>query len=321
MPSDGRRRLFCTYFDQRYLARGVALHQSLRQHCPISRLWILCLDEMCFRVLRELALEAVSLIRLEQVEDHFPELTTAKQNRSLIEYYFTCTPCLPSYLFDREIGDEWLTYLDSDLYFYGSPEEVYAEMEGKSIAITPHRWTPDLIHMERFGIYNIGWVSFRGDMRGRVCLDWYRDQCIEWCYDRPEDGRCGDQKYLDDWPSRFPGTVVIRHPGCNLASWNVDNYEIRRDGPSFSVSGAELVCFHFHGLTFPSPRAAEYRLQLGPHHLRPSAPVRDICERYLNAVALAERQVESILSECKIQAPLRGTGLPKSLDCDVAHPG
>lgn len=307
-------RLFCTYFDQRYLPRGLALYESLKTHCGKFRLWVLCLDDLTYQILNQLKLEAVTLVQLSQLEAEFPELLEIKGTRKQIEYYFTCTPCLPSYLFRHEVGEEWLTYLDADLYFFGEPEPVYSELVGKSIGIVPHRWTPDRIDMERFGVYNIGWLSFHGDRDGLACLNWYRERCIEWCYDYPEGERCGDQKYLDDWPSRFRGVAVIEHPGCNVASWNLEDDNVQRVGDAFFVVGRPVICFHFHGLTFPSRRAAEYRLQLAECHLRPGAPVRAMCEQYLRAVGGAERLLDSTAKRGRIAQPLRGTGLPRSLD-------
>jgi hypothetical protein len=67
---------------------------------------------------------------------------------------------------------------------------------------------------------------------------WWEERCIEWCYGRVEDGKFGDQKYLDDWTGRFPEFVhVLQHQEWMLAPWN----SIR-----FPYSGA--ICHHFHRL-------------------------------------------------------------------------
>ncbi len=92
---------FCTYFDCRYLVRGLALYQSLKQHCSPFQLWVLCMDSNCYEVLSELRLPNVHLIALEEFEKGDERLLEAKKTRSLIEYYFTCSPSLPLYVLNN----------------------------------------------------------------------------------------------------------------------------------------------------------------------------------------------------------------------------
>ena len=239
---------FCTYFDSNYLVRGLALYRSLVRHAGEFRLWVLCLHHQAYEILRRLALQGVHPITLEAFEEEDEELARAKGNRSRIEYYFTCTPCLPLHVLRNHPEVEVVTYLDADLFFFSHPGPIYEELEGHSVLIVGHRFPPHLRDRERHGKYNVGLVSFRGDEEGLRCLAWWRERCLEWCYDRVEDGRFADQKYLDDWPTRFARVAVLQHPGAGLAPWNVDNYALSRVTTDVFVDRKPLVFFHFHGL-------------------------------------------------------------------------
>ena len=239
---------FCTYFDQHYLSRGLALYRSLKAHCPAFRLWVLCMDERAHDILTQMALPEVQLIRLEEFEEGDEPLLSAKQNRTRIEYYFTCTPSLPLFVLNHWDEVDLITYLDADLFFFADPAPIYEEMGQHSIAIIGHRFPPHLRHLERTGIYNVGWLSFKRDKNGLACLRWWRERCIEWCYDKHENGRYADQKYLDQWPTRFQNVIVLQHKGANLAPWNLANYKIKIDGKMVLIDSEKMIFFHFQGL-------------------------------------------------------------------------
>jgi hypothetical protein len=83
-------------------------------------------------------------------------------------------------------------------------------------------------------------------------LNWWRERCLEWCYDRFEDGKFGDQKYLDDWPDRFEGIHELRHLGGGVAPWNMSQYSYKMDDKEVYLKKTDpwsrLVFFHFHSL-------------------------------------------------------------------------
>lgn len=248
---------FCTYFDRNYLTRGLALYDSLTDNCrrPFI-LWVLCFDSETFDILARLSLPNMRLISQQDFERDDAGLASAKMNRSPVEYYWTCTPSLMLYVFNISPEIEVITYLDADLFFYGDPQTIYEEFKDGSILITEHRYAPEHMHFkDTSGIYNVSVMAFRRDERGLACLRWWRERCLEWCYARAEDGKFGDQKYLDDWPTRFPGVVVLQHKGAGLAPWNIEKYAITKRASQVWVDDEFLIFYHFHGFKQHSPFA------------------------------------------------------------------
>lgn len=277
-------RHFCTYFDVNYLPRALALYRSLRRHAGAFRLYALCFDEDSSRLLRGLNLEGLEVFTQADLESGEPRLKTAQAGRTRFEYYFTCTPAMIVHLIERHAEIDILTYLDADLYFYSSPEPLYGELGSESVLIYPHRFPRRLASHARFGKYNVGYLSFRNDPHGLACLRWWRDRCIEWCYDRLEGDRFADQKYLDSWPARFEGVVVGRHPGSGLASWNLGASRISHKGAAVQVNGEPLVFYHFHGLRIATPYLFYDRLLPGGVLLSPRT-IRNVYRPYLEELS------------------------------------
>ncbi|HEY1075962.1 MAG TPA: hypothetical protein VGE51_04680 [Fontimonas sp.] len=293
---------FCTYFDHRYLPRGLALYYSLKRHRPDVVLWVLCLSTQCANLLALLNLPDVRIIDLAALEHFDPELPTSKSSRTLIEYYFTCSPCLPRYVLTLEPGIDRILYVDSDFYFYSDPEPIIAEAGSASVAITPHRFTARSIKTHgKFGRYNVGLMMFRNDDRGLRCLDWWRAQCLEWCRDHvdPSSGRYADQGYLDHFHEIEPSTHAIAHRGVNLAPWNIADSRLTQVGDLPFVDGRALICFHFQGLKRLDD--GRFNSNLTPYGARLDAVSRELIYkpyiRELSAVleSLAERGlIESV---------------------------
>ena len=241
------RRDLCTYFDKNYLSRGLALYYSLERHHPSFRLFVLCLDDATERYLASLGRANLIPIARTALEAHDPELLATRATRSLVEYYFTTTPSWLRFLFDRYADIDLLTYVDADFRFFASPEPLFAEMGPASIAIVEHRFPLEMRHQEDRGRFNVGWLSFRRDADGLACVGWWREKCLEWCYDRIEEDRFADQKYLDQWPTRFGNVVILQHKGVNVAPWNLAGTRVHLDGAVAKVDEDPLICFHYHG--------------------------------------------------------------------------
>jgi hypothetical protein len=245
---------FCTLFDSNFLSRGLALFNSLMRYAPDSMLYVYCFDDLTLRILKQLSLPNLSMVSLAEFESL--ELLEVKSSRSVGEYCWTCTPHI---IRDALVRFKLpaVTYLDADLYFFNSPAIVLDEWNNAdaSVLITEHRYTPRYDNANRFGIYCVQFISFRNDSFGRYALNWWADRCLEWCYAREEDGKFGDQKYLDDWTTRFQGVHVLQHLGGGVAPWNVQQYKVvspHSAGIELRelASGIQfpLLFYHFHGL-------------------------------------------------------------------------
>ena len=91
----------------------------------------------------------------------------------------------------------------------------------------------------------MAWITYRRNAEGLDCVNTYKAECTAWCYDRVEDGKFGDQKYLDAWPERYPSLKIIEHKGFNLAIWNVNNYMMRPKNGVVMIDDDPLVFYHF----------------------------------------------------------------------------
>jgi len=318
-------RHYCTYFDARFLPRGLALYESLRRWDPAFRLHVLCLDEAARAALRSLQLPEVRTFSLDELEAAYPRLAEVRPTRTLVEYYFTCTPASVLYVLDHaqelRVGDV-VSYADADLFFFADPQPVFDEMAEASVLIFEHRY-PDFLQARYadHGRYNVGLVCFRNDVAGRTCLERWHADCLAWCHDRPEAGRYADQGYLDAWPSSHDGVTVSRHPGADLAPWNLARHQVAVRDHRVTVDGAALIFFHFHRLNVFGPRLFDAGLDhygVAPDpivHRRIYGPYLDTLARWLRRLPQAKlenlRLVRPLGSRQWIRQVLYGRSLLK----------
>lgn len=237
-------RNFCTLFDSNYLPRALVMYNSLVATGETFTLYAVCFDDLAFELLGKLKL--VNLVRVPLSDFESKELLTVKQTRTAGEYCWTCTPHVIRYVLDTYQLDQ-VTYLDADLCFYDKPSVLLEEFEqaNASVLITEHRYTPVYDYSTTSGIYCVQFMTFNADKRGLIALQWWQDRCLEWCYNRHEDGKFGDQKYLDDWTTRFEGVHVLQHLGGGVAPWNVQQYKVHKVENKLLVNDLPIVFYHF----------------------------------------------------------------------------
>lgn len=283
---------FCTYFDINYIHRGLALYRSLEQHCEDFILWILCFDDETYRILDLLNLEKARLVRRQDFELGDEALAAAQQDRSMVEYYWTCTPSLPLYIFRCHSNIETIFYVDADIFFFSSPQPIFDKFGTNSIFIIPHDYDVAKYNFSQAGTFNVGILGFRSDEAGYKCLRTWRENCNSWCRHENRDGKFADQGYLDAWPHQFESLVVSTHPGIHAAPWNISKYDLSlTDKKQLSVNGYPLISYHFHALNMIGKRTA----LIHEGHTFMSRLIREYIYRpYVHMLCNTLEQLESV---------------------------
>ena len=260
---------YCTLFDSFYLSRGLVMYESLKKHTKNFHLYIFAFDDLSCNILRDKNLEKVTVISLSEFETL--ELLAVRESRTKAEYCWTCTPWIIKHVFEKYKVQE-CTYIDSDLMFYDNPLILLDEMKpGATTLITEHRYSKleKIYEEKRAGKFCVQFIAFNTSSESKKILNKWANQCIDWCYNRYEDGKFGDQKYLDEWPHKYKGVHILENEGGGVAPWNVKKYKfIEKDGEIFiekkkSKKIFKLVFFHFQSLRLKDDTTAD----MGWHYI------------------------------------------------------
>ena len=274
------------------MSRGIAMYQSLKLHCEDFHLYIVAFDKQSDQALRKMNLEKVTVISLSEFED--AALLSVKPTRTRAEYCWTCTSSTILYCINRFHLQNCI-YVDADLYFYQSPQILINEKPANDhVIITSHRYTSYYDQSKSSGKYCVQFMYFDNSEKAMTVLRWWRDRCIEWCYNRIEDGKFGDQKYLDDWIVRFDGVWELKNLGGGLAPWNIQQYHFENNRTGKEIATGEIfspVFYHFHGIKFYD----HGKIILAPNTYHISNSVKSIFyQPYLGELEQAKKLVSQV---------------------------
>lgn len=232
---------FCTLFDSYYIHKGIALYLSLEKVTQDFHLYVMAFDKESYEKLRSIGFNKMTVELLDDFET--PELLAVKPSRTKAEYCWTAGPSV-IYHFITKYDLEDLTYLDADLFFINNPKVIFEEIGSASIALTEQ-----YLDYSEGGKYCVQFMFFRNNKDGIGCLKWWRDRCIEWCYSRYEDGKFGDQKYLEQFEILFNNVYVVKNRGL-IAPWNSNLYDYTKTAVVYQGIEFPFVFYHMHGTSF-----------------------------------------------------------------------
>lgn len=260
---------FITLYDKNYMSRGIVLYESLKKHCQDFTMYVLAMDDVVASYLPFLGYDNLKIITVADIKEMYPVLARLEKERTRGEFSWTLSSFSIQYAL-RKFNLDSCIYVDADTCFYNNPELLLKECGEKSVLITEHNYTPEYDQSATSGKFCVQFMYFKNNSDGNKVLEYWRSKCEEWCYNRMENGKFGDQKYLDDWESRFEEIVYnCRNIGCGVAPWNIQKYDVSvEDGTYFVTERVTkikkpVVFFHYHALLEIAERKwvlSQYRL-------------------------------------------------------------
>jgi len=262
------------------------------------------MDDETHKILSNLNLGSVNLIKIDVVETK--ELASVRSQRTKGEYCWTLSPFIHRFVFEADKSVNRVTYLDADLWFRKSPKAIFSEFElsQKSVLITDHNYAPEYDQSSASGQYCVQFVTFIRNS-GEEVRKWWEDRCLEWCYNRFEDGKFGDQKYLDDWETRFSDKVhVLKNKELILAPWNATRFPY-----------GNCVIWHFQGLRLIKKRSG-WKVFFGFYKL-PTPTKNNIYQKYTQDFVDAINQLTSVGYDIRSQGELTNWQKIKELSVSI----
>lgn len=157
-------------------------------------------------------------------------------------------------------GADKIIYLDPDIAVFNSLEPVVDLLDEHAILLTPHLldysdnvqaiFDNEVLGVMKHGIFNAGFLAINPRKKdGARFAHWWGNRLLEYCYSDYEQGLFTDQKWCDLVPAFFMDYLIVRDPGYNVASWNIDKRDVSMsEGGQMQIDGTyPLRFYHFTG--------------------------------------------------------------------------
>jgi glycosyltransferase involved in cell wall biosynthesis len=247
-----------------YLGRALTLARSVKEHNP-DIYFVLLVVEPDFTFSKE---TKEILLRCDDGNTFNEILTLNDLNLPISDVFWKytvvemCTAVKGQasvHLLNRDDA-KFVTYLDPDLFFYRTLEDIRTEHINGDVLLTPHLnhvpylnsviLNDEIAGVMRHGIFNLGFVSFKNSKNGRDIAAWWADRLQISSKSDYANGLFTDQKWWDLSQVYFKNTWVVKNDGWNMAPWNISERRLVAETPPTLDSGESLFFFHFS--KFPS---------------------------------------------------------------------
>ncbi len=248
---DSEEITVCTIISKNYLAHARVFTDSFLKNNPNGKVFVLLVDDVGNKLIpskEKFTLVNVDEIGIEALDSFCFKYTILEQNTGAKAHFL-------KYLFEKYELKK-LAYFDPDILFTNSLENLWKVLDKKSIVLTPHLTEPltddkkpseyDIL---RSGTYNLGFIALSNSKTTQNFIEWWIPHLMKHGYSDVNKGIFTDQKWIDLVPSLFDDVFIIRHPGYNVAYWNLSQRNIKISDNKVEVNEKPMYFFHFSGFS------------------------------------------------------------------------
>jgi hypothetical protein len=241
----------CTIVSPNYLPYARTLATSYIEHHPGDLFSVLLVADIHDKTLFDQ--EPFNVVFLDEIG--LTNISTLAMKYDILELNTNVKPTFMKFLL-RQAYLEKLIYLDPDIRVYCPLLEIYDLLESNNVVLTPHITSPipsnNVPSEQEFlqsGTYNLGFIAVRRGAATDALLNWWEARCLEQGFNERRTGLFVDQKWINLAPVLFDGVAQCKHPGCNMAYWNLHERILNKAGVRHLVNGTYDLCFyHFSGV-------------------------------------------------------------------------
>ena len=245
-----------TICSKNFTAYAKTLFDSVKAHHPTAELFLFLGDDVDHGYQPDLLpFRTVLLSELD-----IPNLQEMSVRYNITEFNTAIKPFAFAFLF-KKLAKDRVVYIDPDILLTSPMEELVLELDsGAECVLTPHVLEPaenvevSDVKMLMFGIYNLGFIALRNTPNVVRVVEWWGRRLERDCVIDLPNGLFVDQKWADLLPAYIANTTIIRHPGYNVAYWNLSQRRIVFDGAAWYANGLPLRFVHFSGNKLDDPK-------------------------------------------------------------------
>jgi hypothetical protein len=249
-----------TICSNNYLAQAKVLQKSFINHNSDYKFIIGLVDKLDPSINYENEFENAVIVIDEKIVKGYEGLVA---KFDIIELNTAVKPFFIQYLI-KKFSPSFVHYLDPDIKVYGSLSVLDEEMNGKSLLLTPHFYTPvpddGLTPFENLalnhGIYNLGYLGVNAKHSETApFLDWWSLRTSNHGFSRVCNGFFVDQLWINLVPIFFKDVCISNHFGSNIGPWNLHERSLSADGKSVLMKNERvpLLFYHFSSYSYTKP--------------------------------------------------------------------